>query len=343
TKIKDIKVQVGRTGAITPVALLEPVIVSGVTISRATLHNENEIKRLGVKIGDTVIIERAGDVIPAVVKVLTDLRTGQEKGFSFPRICPVCSNKLQKLESEVIWRCSNPGCRAKHKEFLYHFVSKKAFNIEGLGPRLIDQLVENSLIFETSDIFELKEGDLVPLERFAEKSATNLISAIRYSKKIDLNRFIYALGIRHVGEETAISLANYFGSINKLTQASKSELEGLSDIGSEVSDSIYKWFKSNKNMKMVEDLLKSGIEIIKPERTSRKLADKTFVLTGTLESMTRLEAHKRIRSFGGHPSSSVSSQTDYLVLGSNPSSKLDKAQKLGVKIIKEKAFLEMIK
>ncbi|MFH1820421.1 MAG: NAD-dependent DNA ligase LigA [Candidatus Nealsonbacteria bacterium] len=343
TKIKDIKVQVGRTGAITPVALLEPVIVSGVTISRATLHNENEIKRLGVKIGDTVIIERAGDVIPAVVKVLTDLRTGQEKGFSFPRICPVCSNKLQKPESEVIWRCSNPGCRAKHKEFLYHFVSKKAFNIEGLGPRLIDQLIENSLISEVADIFELKEGDLVPLERFAEKSASNLISAIRYSKKIDLNRFIYALGIRHVGEETAISLANYFSSINKMAQASKSELEGLSDIGSEVSDSIYKWFRNNKNMKMVEDLLKSGIEIIKPERISRKLAGKTFVLTGTLESTTRLEAHKRIRSLGGHPSSSVSNQTDYLVLGTNPSSKLNKAQKLGVKIIKEKAFLKMLK
>lgn len=343
TKIRDIKVQVGRTGAITPVAVLSPIEVGGVTISRATLHNEDEIKRLGVKIGDTVIVERAGDVIPAVVKVLKDLREGKEKEFKFPQTCPVCGQKLKRPKGEAVWRCPNPNCRAQRKEFLYHFVSKKAFDIEGLGPQIIDQLVEKNLISQAPDIFELKEGDLVPLERFAEKSASNLISAIRYRKKIDLNRFIYALGIRHVGEETAITLAQHFTSINKLAKASKQTLEALSDIGKEVSDSIYTWFRNKNNLKMIENLLKAGVEILVPEKISKKLAGKTFVLTGSLESMTRLEAHKKIRLLGGHPSSSVSQKTDYLVLGSNPSSKLDKAKKLGVKIIKEKEFLQMVK
>jgi len=343
TKIKDIKVQVGRTGAITPVAILEPIEVGGVTISRATLHNEDEIKRIGVKIGDTVIVERAGDVIPAVVKVLKDLRDGTEKDFKFPRICPVCGQKLKRPKGEAVWRCPNLSCRAQRKEFLYHFVSKKAFDIAGLGPQIIDQLVEKKLISQAPDIFELKEGDLIPLERFAEKSASNLISAIRHSEKIDLSRFIYALGIRHVGEETAITLAQHFTSINKLAKASKQELESLSDIGREVSDSIYTWFRNKNNLKMIENLLKIGVEILTPEKITKKLAGKTFVLTGTLESITRLEAHKKIRLLGGHPSSSVSQRTDYLVLGSNPSSKLEKAKKLDIKIIKEQEFLKMLK
>lgn len=343
TKIKDIKVQVGRTGAITPVAILSPVKVAGVTISRATLHNEDEIKRLGVKINDTVVVERAGDVIPAITKVLKDLRTGKEQEFRFPKHCPVCGQKLQKPKGEVIWRCSNLGCRAQRREFLYHFVSKKAFDIAGLGPKIIDQLMDKNLVSSAPDLFELEEGDLMSLEGFADRAASNLISAIRYSKKVPLNRFIYALGIRHIGEETSITFSQYFGSISRLKKASKETLESLSDIGEEVSKSLYTWFRDKNNLKMVEDLLRVGVKILPPKKFAKKLAGKTFVLTGVLDFITRVEAHKRIRLLGGHPSLSVSSKTDYLVLGANPSSKLDKAKKLGIKIMGEKAFLEMIK
>ncbi|MDP3991095.1 MAG: NAD-dependent DNA ligase LigA [Candidatus Nealsonbacteria bacterium] len=343
TKIKDIKVQIGRTGAITPVAILEPVQVGGVTVSRATLHNEDEIKRLGVKIGDTVIIERAGDVIPAVVGVLKDLRTGKEKEFKFPSACPVCGSNLQKPEKEAIWRCPSVNCRAKRKEFLYHFVSKKAFDINGLGPKIIGQLMDENLVSQPSDLFELAEGDLIPLERFANKSAGNIISAIQYSRKLTFSRFIYSLGIRHVGEETSISLSQYFNSINKLKNASKQELEEVSDIGKEVSGSIYNWFRDKNNLKMVEDLFRAGIKILPSKKFGRKLNGQTFVLTGSLDSMTRGETHKKIRLLGGHPSSSISSRTDLLVLGKNPSSKLDKAKKLGVRIIKEQEFLKMLR
>ena len=343
TRILDIKLQVGRTGAITPVAFLKPVQVGGTTITRATLHNEDQIKRLGVKIGDTVIVERAGDVIPAVVKVLPELRTGKEKTFRMPRFCPVCKTKLTKPQGEVVWRCPNRNCPARKREFLHHFVSKKAFDIEGLGPKIVDQLVEENLISQPSDIFTLKEGDLIPLERFAEKSAKNLVSAIQKSKEIPLARFIYSLGIRHVGEETAINLAQYFGDIEKLKKASKEELEKIPDIGPEVADSIYKFFRSPDNIQLIENLLKVGIKIIPPEKFGTKLKGKKFVLTGTLESMTRAEAERRIRLLGGHPSSSVSKETDFLVVGKNPGSKLDKAKKLGVKIITEKEFLTLIK
>jgi len=343
TKIKDIKVQVGRTGAITPVAILSPVKVAGVTISRATLHNEDEIKRLGVKINDTVVVERAGDVIPAITKVLKDLRTGKEQEFRFPKHCPVCGQKLQKPKGEVIWRCSNLGCRAQRREFLYHFVSKKAFDIAGLGPKIIDQLMDKNLVSSAPDLFELEEGDLMSLEGFADRAASNLISAIRYSKKVPLNRFIYALGIRHIGEETSITFSQYFGSISRLKKASKETLESLSDIGEEISKSLYTWFRDKNNLKMVEGLLRVGVKILPPKKFAKKLAGKTFVLTGALDSITRVEAHKRIRLLGGHPSLSVSSKTDYLVLGANPSSKLDKAKKLDIKIMGEKAFLEMIK
>ena len=343
TRVKDVKVQIGRTGAITPVAILEPVKVAGVTISRATLHNEDEIKRLGVKIGDTVIVERAGDVIPAVAKVLKDLRSGKEKEFRFPKTCPICSRTLIRPKGEALWRCPNLNCRARRKKSLYHFASKKAFDIDGLGPKIIDQLLDENLISTATDLFELKQGDLIPLERFAEKSAFNLITAIQHSVKIPLARFIYALGIRHAGEETAISLAQYFRSINKLKRASKETLEHLSDIGDKVAESIYDWFKNKRNLKLIEDLFKAGIHILPPKTFSKKLQGKTFVLTGALESITRNEAHKKIRLLGGHPSASVSQKTDYLVVGENPSSKLDKAKKLDVKIIHEKEFLNMVK
>jgi DNA ligase (NAD+) len=342
TKIKDIKIQIGRTGAVTPVAILEPVEVGGVTITRATLHNEDEIKRLGVKIGDTVVVERAGDVIPAISKVLPELRTGKEKEFRMPRSCPVCGAKLIKPQGEVIWRCPNPDCSAKKREFLYHFVSKKAFNIEGLGPKIIDQLIEENLITEPPDIFELKEGDLVPLERFAEKSASNTISAIKNSKKIPLARFIYALGIRHVGEETAIDLANHFGRLERLKKASIEELEALPDVGPIVAKSIYEWFNNKRNLNLLKRFKEVGIEISPPPKIGTKLKGKTFAITGTLESMTRLEAQRKIRLLGGNPVNSISKNTNYLIVGKNPGSKLKKAKELGVKIITEEEFLKMI-
>ena len=358
TVIEDIKLQVGRTGAVTPVAHLKPVQVGGVTITRATLHNEDEIKRLGVKIGDTVIVGRAGDVIPDVVKVLPDLRTGKEREFHFPKNCPVCEAKLKRPESEVVWRCPNPNCGARKRESLYHFTSKKAFDIEGLGPKIIDQLIDENLISSAPDLFELKEGDLIPLERFAEKKTQNIIEAIKKSKKISLARFIFSLGIRHVGEETAIALANYLssvsedgdemkfhrlGSIEKLKKTTKEELERIPDVGPEVSESIYKWFRQKRNQKLIHDLLRVGVKILLPEKVSKKLIGKTFVLTGSLETMTRDEAKEKIRLLGGEISETVSKKTDYVILGKEPGSKFEKAKELGVKTISEKEFLNMLK
>lgn len=345
TKIKDIKLQVGRTGAITPVAVLEPVVVGGVTVSRATLHNKDEIERLGVRIGDTVIVERAGDVIPAVSEVMKDLRTGKEKEFKFPKTCPVCGSDLRKPEDEVVWRCLNPNCQAQKREFLYHFVSGKAFDIKGLGPKIIDQLINENLVSQPADLFGLEEGDLAVLERFGQKSASNLISAIRDSTKVPLSRFIYALSIRHVGEETAIALAQHFGTIKNFEEAAEQKLPSLSLMGVEVSKSIYSWFHYKKNVKMIDDLLEAGVKIAPSENSSvrtGKLSGKTFVITGVLDSITRVEAHKKIRLLGGHPLTSVSKKTDFLVVGKNPSSKLEKAQKLGVKTITEASFLQML-
>ena len=345
TRIKDIKLQVGRTGAITPVAVLEPVTVGGVTISRATLHNEDEIERLDVKIGDTVIVERAGDVIPAVAKVMKELRTGKEEEFVFPKTCPVCNSTLKKPEDEVIWRCINPNCQAQKREFLYHFASKKAFDIRGLGPKIIDQLINENLISQPADLFGLEEGDLAILERFGEKSASNIISAIRYSKKVPLSRFVYSLGIRHVGEETSVVLAQHFDTIKRIKEATQEELQALSDIGTEVSKSIYQWFNDKKNLKMIEDLIDSGIKVLSPEKQipAGSLSQESFVITGSLKSMTRDAAHEKIRSLGGHPLTSISRKTSFLVVGDNPSSKLQKAQKLGVRTITEKEFLDMLK
>jgi DNA ligase (NAD+) len=358
TKVLDIKVQVGRTGAVTPVAYLEAVSVGGTTITRATLHNEDEIKRLGVKIGDTVVVERAGDVIPIISKVFFALRTAKEKEFHFPRVCPVCGEKLVRSAGESVWRCQNKNCQARKREKLYYFVSKKAFDIDGLGPKIIDQLVEAGLISGAVDLFTLKEGDLLPLENsgikkpkallrgIAEKSARNLVSAIQKSKETSLPRFVYALGIRHVGEETSVVLADYFGSIEKLQKASKEELEKIPDIGGKVSESIYNWFRSKKNQKFIDDLMKVGVKVLSPKKrpaTERKLDGKTFVLTGSLKEMTRTEAERRIRFLGGHPSSSVSKKTDFVVVGKDPGSKVEKAKEFGVKTISEREFLDLIK
>jgi len=358
TVIEDIKLQVGRTGAVTPVAHLKPVQVGGVTITRATLHNEDEIKRLGVKIGDTVIVGRAGDVIPDIVKVLSDLRTGKEREFHFPKNCPVCEAKLERKDREVVWRCPNPNCGARKRESLYHFTSKKAFDIEGLGPKIIDQLIDENLISSAPDLFELKEGDLIPLERFAEKKTQNIIEAIKKSKKISLARFIFSLGIRHVGEETAIALANYLssvsedgdemkfhrlGSIEKLKKTTKEELEKIPDIGPEVSESIYDFFQEKRNQKLIDDLIRAGVKILTPERVGKKLTGRTFVLTGTLETITREEAKEKIRLLGGEISETVSKKTNYIIVGKKPGSKYERAKELGVKTINEKEFLHLIK
>jgi len=347
TKITDVKFQVGRTGAVTPVAVLDPIQLAGVTVSRATLHNADEIKRLGVKIGDTVVVERAGDVIPAVVKVLSELRNGSEETVKMPTRCPVCGVKLVRPKGEAIWRCPSKACLAQKRENLYHFVSKKAFNIVGLGPKIIDKLVAEHLLSEPSDIFELTEGDLIPLEKFAEKAAQNTVSAIKEAKEVSLSRFLYALGIRHVGEETAIDLANQFWSLNRLQNASKKELENIPDVGSVVAQSIADWFYSKTNQRIVEKLLKVGVRIQAPPKLGlgnrSVISGKTFVLTGTLPTLSRDEAKERIRQLGGVVSESVSKSTDYLIVGVNPGSKLQQAKKLGTRIFTEKQFLRLFR
>lgn len=344
TKVLDIKVQVGRTGAITPVAILEPVQVTGITITRATLHNEDEIKRLGVKIGDTVVVARAGDVIPDIIKVLPELRTGEEKPFRMPSVCSSCKTKLVKPEGEALWRCSNPKCFARQRRNFYHFVSRQAFNIDGLGPKIIDKLLDEGLVQNPSDLFELKEGDIEPLERFAEKSSENLIASIQGKQKVTLPKFVYALGIRNVGEETAVDLAKYFGSIKKIKEAKIKDLDIILDIGPVVSKSIYEWFQDKDNLRYLEKLEKFvKIETYVLKTKSLKLKEKTFVLTGGLETMTRDDAKVKIRELGGDVSSSVSKETDYVVAGLEPGSKFDKAKNLGVKIITEKEFIKMVK
>ena len=344
TVIEDIKVQVGRTGAITPVALLKPVEIGGATISRATLHNENEIKRLGIKIGDTIIVGRAGDVIPAIIKVLPELRTGREKEFKMPKFCPSCGGKLAKPAGEALWRCLNPGCFAKLREYFYHFVSRNSFDIVGLGPKIIDRLVDKGMIQDTSDLFRLKEGDILPLERFAERSSQNLISAIQARKKIVLSRFIYALGIRNVGEKTANDLAEYFGSVENLQKAFFDDLQKITDVGPIVAKSIHNWFKNKKNSEFLEKLKEAGVKIQyqKSKIKNQKLQGLTFVLTGSLETLAREKAKEIIRQLGGDISESVSKNTNFLIAGKEPGLKYEKAKKLGVKIINKEEFLKIV-
>ncbi|MDD3190419.1 MAG: NAD-dependent DNA ligase LigA [Candidatus Pacebacteria bacterium] len=342
TTVEDIRIQIGRTGALTPVAHLKPVIVAGSKVSRATLHNQDEIERLGVRIGDTVIIQKAGDIIPEVVSVVTGLRTGKEKRFEMPEKCPFCNSPVIRKEGEVAFYCPNKNCFAVELRKLSHSVSKKAFNVDGLGPNKVKQLAEEGLISNLADIFELKKGDLEVLERFGEKSADNLLESIEKAKKINLARFVYALGIRHVGEETAITLGEKFSSLENIKKASLEELEAAEDIGPKVAESIFDYFRNEENLELVEKMLKAGVEISQDAKVSRKLDGLSFVLTGSLESYGREEAKEAIRNLGGQMSSSISKNTDYLIAGENPGSKFQKAQELGVKILSEKEFLEMI-
>lgn len=344
TKVKDIKVQVGRTGALTPVAVLEPVRLAGSTVSRATLHNQDEIDRLDLRINDTVIVQKAGDIIPDIMTVLPKLRTGKEKKFSMPKKCPICSSAVIRPAGEVNFYCSNSKCFAVEQEKIVHFVSKKAFNMDGLGPKIIEALINAGLISSAADLFKLKAGDLAPLERFAEKSSTNLVESIQGAKKITLARFIYALGIRHAGEETAVDLAKHFGSLDKLANASQEELQSLPDVGGVMAHSIYEYFNDPVNQKFLEELKQGGVQILAPtaKPPSSKLAKQTFVLTGGLEKLTRDEAKEKIRNLGGEVSESVSRKTNYVIVGSEPGSKYEQAEKLGVKVLNEAEFLKLL-
>ncbi|MDI6733871.1 MAG: NAD-dependent DNA ligase LigA [Patescibacteria group bacterium] len=354
TIILDIQVQVGRTGALTPVAVLKPVEVGGITISHALLHNFDEIERLGVKIGDTVVVSRAGDVIPQVIKVFKELRTGKERVLKTPGICPVDGSKV--MRDGVILRCANPKCGARHKETLYHFVSRAAFDIRGLGSKIIDRFLDEGLIGDAADIFTLNKGDIKILERFGEKSAENIVKEVSVKKKIKLSRFLYSLGILHVGEETAALLAKNIplpagkfqspikGLIKKYQNLSLEDLQKIQDIGPKVGQSIFDWFHDSKNIRFLEKLEKNGVRIVFEKESVRanKLADKSFVLTGTLFSMSRDEAKEKIRSLGGDVSENVSKKTTYVVAGENPGSKYEKAKKLNVSVINEKEFKKLI-
>lgn len=342
TKLEDIIVQVGRTGVLTPVALLKPVSVAGTTVSRATLHNQDEVDRLGVRIGDTVVVQKAGDIIPDVVQVLTRLRTGQEKIFHMPSKCPACGSVVIKRPEEVAWYCANPNCFAITREQLYHFISRSCFNIEGLGPKIIDQLIDQGLVKDAADLFTLTTGDLMPLERFADKSAAKLVAAIQDKKTIELTRFIHALGIRHVGEQTAIDLANYFKTLDKFLQAQADELQNIPQIGEVVASSVQTFFQDKKNRELVRHLLQQGVVVTPVRRQQGKLSGKTFVITGVLSRMSREEAKARIRDAGGQVIESVSRATDYLIAGEKPGSKFAKARALGVEIINQEQLESML-
>lgn len=341
TKILDIIVQVGRTGALTPVAMMEPVRVGGVEVSRATLHNQDEIDRLDVRVGDTVIIQRAGDVIPEVVQVITSKRTGREKKFRIPSKCPVCGAEVVK--EEVIYRCNGLDCPAQLKGRIKHFASKRAMDIDGLGVKLIDQLVDKGLVKDVADLYDIKKDELIALERMADKSARNIIDAIEKSKTKPLGKFIFALGILHVGETTAEDLAGHFTRLDDLFHLSEEDLMKVEGIGPEVSASVVQFFRDKKNKESIERLLKAGIKLIEPKAKEKgKLVSKTFVFTGTLKSYGRDEARNLVESLGGVTASSVSQKVDFVVVGEDPGSKADKARELGIKILTEEEFKKMI-
>lgn len=344
TRIKDIIVQVGRTGALTPVAIMEPVKVGGVEVSRATLHNQDEIDKKDIRIGDAVIVQRAGDVIPEVVKAIESKRTGRERRFVIPTRCPVCDSEVIKTENEAVSRCLGLSCPAKLKESINHFASKRAFHIEGLGDKLVNQLVDRGLTKNVSDLFFLTVKDLAGLDRMAEKSAQNVINAIEKSKNAGLERLVYALGIRHVGEHNAIILVSNLGSMERLIKADEDSLLGIKEIGPEVAHSIVKFFEQDANIKAIKRLKEVGVSFI-PTRGEIKnsLEGMVFVFTGGLRKYTREEAREMAESRGSKVGSSVSSKTNFLVVGESPGSKLKKAIMLGVKIMSEKEFEKLIK
>ncbi len=362
TEMLDIIIQVGRTGTLTPVAVLKPVTVAGTTVSRATLHNQDEIDRKDIRIGDTVVIRKAGDIIPEVVKVIPDLRPADTKSYQIPNICPICNSPVVRKEGEAAARCSNASCFSVQRKGLEHFVGKAAFDMDGLGPKILDRFIEEGFIKDFADLFDLKQGDIEGLERFGEKSAANVIQTIQSHKKITLAKFIYALGIRNVGIETANDLASYIAgklqetrhnnqtnSNQQLTEilsiATKEEWNGIRDIGPVVAGSIYKYFQEKEHIEFIRELLDKGVMIELPmARVASKegVTGKIFVFTGGLETMTRDEAKEKARVLGAQISESVSKKTDYLVVGSDAGRKHEKALQLGVKVLSEADFIQLI-
>ncbi|MDZ7260919.1 MAG: NAD-dependent DNA ligase LigA, partial [candidate division KSB1 bacterium] len=343
TQILDIVAQVGRTGTLTPVAHMRPVRVGGVEVSRATLHNQDEIDKKDVRIGDWVVVQRAGDVIPEVVKVITSRRTGTEKKYRLPDTCPVCGSRVIRLEGEAAHRCQNLSCPAQLKERIKHFASKRAMDIDGLGDKLVDQLVDKGLVKDVADLYFLTKDQLANLERMADKSAQNILDAIEASKDRDLPRLIHALGIRFVGEHTARILVEELKDMEGFKKATYDRLLEIYEIGPQVAESVAQFFSEEKNLKTLERLEKAGVKMGKVALPKGdKLAGKTFVFTGTLESFTRDEAQSLVESLGGHAASSVSKKTDYVVVGKDPGSKADKARELGVKILTEEEFKKIV-
>ncbi len=342
TQILDIVAQVGRTGALTPVAVMRPVKIGGVEISRATLHNQDEIDRKDVRIGDWVVVQRAGDVIPEVVKVITSKRTGKEKKYHLPETCPVCGSHVVRLEGEAAHRCQNLSCPAQLKEGIRHFASKGAMDIEGLGEKLVDQLVDKGLVKNVADLYSLTKEQLAGLERMADKSAQNIIEALEASKEVELARFLYALGIRFVGEHVSRILAREFRTLDNLKKASRERLMQIYEIGPQVADSVYQFFNEEQNLKTIDRLLQSGIRIRVPQALAdEKFKGKTFVFTGALQHYTREEAERLVESLGGRAASSVSRNTDFVVVGENPGTKAQRARELGVQILSEEDFRKM--
>jgi len=345
TIVEDIKLQIGRTGVLTPVAHLRPVSVAGSTVSRATLHNEDEIQRLDVRVGDTVILQKAGDVIPDIVSVLKELRTGKEKPYKFPTHVPECGGdgSIERIPGEAAWRCVFKNSDIQQKRRLYHFVSKKCFNMDGVGPRQIDAFMEQGLVGSADDLFTLTKGDLLGLPRFAEKSADNVIDSIQKSKRISLARFLFSLSIPQVGEETAEDVEKHFKTLEKVQSATVEDFVKINGVGDVVAQSIVDFFKEKDHKILVEELLKY-VTIKKVESISgSRLSGRTFVLTGTLETMSRDEAKVKIKNLGGDVTSSVSVKTSYVVAGNDPGSKYETAIKLGVKVLDEEGFLKLIK
>jgi len=342
TVVNDIRVQVGRTGTLTPVAVLEPVQVGGVTVSRSTLHNMDEINRLGLQIGDTVLLERAGEVIPHVLKVLKE--GAERRPFHMPEKCPECGSAIHKAEDEVAYRCVNAACPAKRRESLLHFASRHAMDIDGLGDKIVDQLVAKGLVKDVADLYTLKLDTLIDLERFAEKSAQNLLDEIEASKKASLARLIYALGIRMIGERTGQLLAAHFSSLDELAEATEEQLLEVGEVGPKVAASIAEFFSESANQKIIKKLDKYGVKPIAEKRVvkSQKFAGKSFVFTGGLANRSREAAAELVQQHGGKISGSVSKKTDYVVVGTDPGSKYDKAKELGVTILTESEFDKLL-
>jgi len=344
TRIRDIIASVGRTGVVTPVAELEPVWVGGAQISHATLHNQDEVDRKDVRIGDAVVVQRAGDVIPEVVRVIVERRTGKERPYRIPDQCPdpVCGGDVVRLPGEAAHRCVNLSCPAQLKGSIKHFASKRAMDIDGLGTKLVDQLVDRGLVTDPADLYGLTRDVLASLDRMAEKSAQNIIEALEKSKKKPLAKFLYALGIRHVGEHLSETLAQHFGSLDRVAKATEQQLEAVNEVGPQVAQSVVRFFRDPKNMETLKRLERAGLDIKEPSGVGEeKLRGKTFVFTGALSSMDRHEARRLVESLGGRTASSLSRKVDVLVVGQDPGSKLERARDLGVRVMTENEFKEM--